>query len=74
VEEIMITKPKPHTGVDADRLFDGLKQAKSALDTLATADLSEDDLAIVVPTVTKFFDSVQSAANYLAVLRKQRNA
>jgi hypothetical protein len=59
------------------RLLDGLKQAKSTLDTLTPAylsNLNEDEFEIVVTNVMKFFNSVQSAANYLAVLRKQQSA
>jgi hypothetical protein len=60
-----------------NQLRDLLKQAKSMLDTRTLtndwlAGLSDDDFEAVVLTVTKLFDSVQPAANYLAVLRKQR--
>jgi hypothetical protein len=65
------------TTMTHDRLLDLLKQAKGALDTLATlatADLSDDEFEIVVTTFAEFRNSVQSAANYLAVLRKQHSA
>jgi hypothetical protein len=72
------------TTMTYERLFDELKQAKAAIATLATTgelpngqrldDLSDDDFYAVVSTFAKFFNSVQSVANYLAVLRKQNNA
>jgi hypothetical protein len=54
-----------------DRLLDELKRAKGVLDTLTPerlSDLSDDDFYIVVSTWTKFFNSVRSLADRLAVL------
>jgi hypothetical protein len=59
------------------RLLDGLKEAKSALAKLDAdwvRNLSEDDLAIVIPAFAEFYNSMKSAANYLAVLREQHRA
>jgi hypothetical protein len=51
-----------------------LQQAKSALDWLATADLSIDDLEIVLPILDKFIATAQAMLSHLALLRQQRNA
>jgi hypothetical protein len=58
-----------------DKLLDLLKQAKATLDTLTTdesilSDLSDDEFEIVVPIICNFFNSVQAAANRLAMLRR----
>ena len=54
-----------------DRLLDLFKQAKIVLDMLPNrmSDLSEDDLNVVVLTVTEFFNAVQSARIRLAMQR-----
>ena len=59
------------------KLFDLLKQAKAALNTLAASDLSklsDDDFEAVVVTTNEFFDLLQSAFSYLAALRQPDNA
>ena len=53
------------------RVLDLIKQTRSEFETLATKDLSEDELAVVIPAFAEFYNSLKSAANYLAVLRKQ---
>jgi hypothetical protein len=64
------------TSLTSDQLFERLHQAKGALTTLTPAYLStlnDDEFEYVVSTVTEFFNSVQSLANHLAVLRRNQH-
>jgi hypothetical protein len=58
-----------------EQLLDKLSECKAALGVITPdwlSGLNDNELEYVVTTFNKWFDSVQSAANYLAVLRNER--